>query len=703
MSIFKKNNENNFWKTGLGVFILLVLIFLLFWKAIFNQNYISFGDNTFLFEKLVVSAWLPYENNGVPGDLLVSTYLHETTFLKVFMFLGIGPSFVSKMTYFLPIFFALLASYILLRKVSNSTLYALIGSSVFILSVTSVEYMTVSFIRYFEHVASIFILTYLIHSWGFKQVKINYKRMLALVVLSFFNLHPFYFIIYNLYLFLYLFYISLKNLKLSTIIKHSSIFVLILFSHLIWLLPFITNILISKNSPAALYGESNWNAVLSGYISQSSLTRIMVGSVYPISGYWENLVNVSLIGASFILLLVFLYVTVYFLGRKNEKVTFFSVIFIIFLSLSFWPNNPILGSTWDYLLKNFSFFGFFRSFNRFITVLLPVMFVVIGMYYKEHKNWVFKIVLISIFLLTLFGRINLMTGDLGGIIPVYKIPTEYAKLNESLKRYKSEVGETPRVLTYPKTDYEAFVWNKNSNYNNIRAIFNLLNNYLDAEILTSKYGNHVFISEDFFKNIFDYKYCLNNENYLEDLRKIDIDYVLLNKDLITRKGEIVSYDNCSDCLKKSNFTLEMSNDYFDLYKIDYGEDYQKNYKIKEIYPFYYQVDFDFKGSNNAELIFPQNFNPEWKLYFDSGEGLGFLEKIAIPFYNKEIQVQHINNEPGNKWVINRNDFDDDNVTLHLYYYPQIYVVIGFIVSSVSIIALFSVGVVLEIKNIKRRK
>ena len=683
---------------------MVILLLLLFGKIIIKPEYVSFGDNTFLFKKLFISAWLPYENNGVSAVSLISTYTRDVLFTKAFLVTGMKFEIISKLSYLLPIFLSLLIFFLLLRKISDSFLYALIGSILFILSVTSIEHMTVSFVLYFFHVSSLLILTYFIFRWGFDWEKIRYKGILALVFLSFLNLHPFYFIIYNLYLLFYLLYITWKGFKYSNIAKFGFIFTSIIVINSIWLLPFLLGVFAGRMTPGNLYGDSNFNAVLSGFINHSSIFRIVIGSIYPISEIWDNLVNNWLVFSYYALFALSVYFIFNSFRTKNKTTSFLSTVFLFFLSLSFWPNNPVLGGIWDFLLGNYSFFGFFRSFNRFITVLLPTMLVITGINYKEFpKKRVLNTAFVLILLLILFGRRDLMTGDLGGIVPMYKIPNEYTFLNEELKSFKNNEKETPRVVTYPKTDYEMFIWMKPRNYEKISSVNNFLNNYTDAEILMSKYGNHVFISQDFFKNIFDYKYCLEKENYIKDLNKIDIDYVLLNKDLINRKGDIIPFENYRGCLENHNFSLLMDNEYFDLYKVNYGEEYKKDYTITEVYPFYYIVNFDFKGQENFELKFPQNFNSGWKLYFDDSKDSGFIEKNAIPFYNKEIQVQHFDNEPGNKWVLNRNDFNDDNVTLHLYYYPQIYVVIGSVISLFSIIIVVTTGIGIEIKNIKKKK
>ena len=93
----------------------------------------------------------------------------------------------------------------------------------------------------------------------------------------------------------------------------------------------------------------------------------------------------------------------------------------------------------------------------------------------------------------------------------------------------------------------------------------------------------------------------------------------------------------------------------------------------------------------------------WKLYFSDGEKSTFFEKNAIPFYSNELVIENIDNEPGNKWVLNREDFKEDQINLHLYYYPQIYVFIGFIVSSFTLIVLILVWILLEIKGTRKHK
>jgi len=701
--LYKLSKKTFFWDFCVFL-LLLILFFVLFWKLFFKSGYVSVGDNPNLYEKLYLSSWDPSQSNGISREAVVSSYVYPILLARVCAFFGFGLEFSSKISYFLPIVVAMVVFYVVLKRVSRSSFYSFVGLFSFILSVLSIEHMAVFFLVYFLHVSSLVVLTYFIFRRGFDWEKIGYKRILALVFLSFLNLHPFYFIIYNLYLFLYLLFITWKDFKLHNIAKFIFVFISTIIINLFWILPFFMSIFSGGVTPSNLYGVSNFNAVLAGYINHSTVYRVLIGSVYPIKSLWDRLVNNYLIFSYFAIFALTLYFIVYSFSKKNKTASFFSVIFAIFLGLSFWPNNPILGGLWDFLLGNYSFFGFFRSFNRFITVLLPTMLVIIGISYKDFpKKRILNMILFIILTLILFGRRNLMTGDLGGIVPIYNIPKEYSLLNKELKDFEYEEKEIPRIITYPKTDYEAFVWNKNPNYNELPTSgFNFLNYYLDAEILMSKYGNHILISEGFFKNIYDNKYCLETENYLKDLRKIHINYVLLNKDLITLEGDTVSFKNYRSCLENSNFSLLLSNEYFDFFKINYSEDYEKNYKILEVYPFYYKVTFDFKGQENSELVFPQSFNSGWKLYFYDSEDLGFLEKNAIPFYNKEIQVQHFDNEPGNKWLLNKNDFNDDNVTLHLYYYPQIYVVIGSVISLFSIITLVTVGVGLGIKSIKNK-
>jgi len=156
-------------------------------------------------------------------------------------------------------------------------------------------------------------------------------------------------------------------------------------------------------------------------------------------------------------------------------------------------------------------------------------------------------------------------------------------------------------------------------------------------------------------------------------------------------------------LSSSNFKLLFDNNYFEFYEIEYPFDLNDGIKISEIYPFYYEVNIYFKGKDSAELIFPQNNNSSWELYYGNSEKLGFFERNAIPFFKEKLDIQNIDNLPGNKWVLSRGDFGEDKVSLYLYYYPQVYVFIGSLVSVVTLVSLISVSIFLGVRTIKSRK
>ncbi len=232
---FKKVTKNHiFWDLFLVSF-LLILFLLLFWKLILRPGYIYFGDNGFIFDKLYLSSWGSHESNGIQRELILPLIFYKVLFVRFFTFFGLEFQAISKITYLLPIFLALLSSFMVLRKVSRSPFYALIGSTLFILSVTSVEYMTVSFVMYFLHIVSVFFLTYLVYSWGFRWDNINYKKILILVLLSLLNLHPFFFVTYILYILFYLLFSSFIKYKFTNLFKGIAIFTLIIAINLFWL------------------------------------------------------------------------------------------------------------------------------------------------------------------------------------------------------------------------------------------------------------------------------------------------------------------------------------------------------------------------------------------------------------------------------------------------------------------------------------
>ncbi len=695
----KELNKSKFILHTLSFIPLFTLFLLLFWRLILKSNYISYGDNSFTFNKLAVTSWYSYLSNGIQGELTIFGQIYMNVFTKFFLMLNLNFETISKITFLLPIFTSLLVSFVVLYKISGNHLFAIVGASLFFLSSISVEHTVVSLMVYFLHVISIFLLSLVIFS-NRDNHTVDTKRILLLITLSLLNFHPFYFIIYFVYILIYFLYISTNSLKIKDAVKYIVTFVTIVLINFYWLLPFISSVVKNTSTPASLYGDSNFKATLSSFIAQSKLFKIIIGSAYNISNFENNLLNVSIILVSFILFILLVISIFYSFKSKNEVSRFFSIVIIIFLSLSFWPNNYLLKSSWSFLMDKYSAFGFFRTFSRFSTTLLPTLIIIIAIQYRKLKNRKYiNFVLIFLFFLTIYGRRDLMTGDFGGIVPVYEIPYEYQLLNKNF--IEGSIDDT-RVLSYPKTDYERYIWSKNFNHTEFPQVTNFLEYYLNFSILNSRYGNHIFMTEKFYKNIFDSRFCLNSEKYIEDLAKIDIDYVLLQKDLINMKGDIVSFNDYRDCLHNSNFSLMIDNRFFELYKINYAPKYEKKYRIKEIYPFYYTVDFDFSHRNYVELVFPQNFNIGWKVYYNDSSNFSFLKKNLIPLFNKELKVQNINNSPGNKWILRREDFSEDKIKLNLYYYPQIRVFIGCLVTIIIFTGLSSFWVYLLIKKMRSR-
>jgi len=687
------------------VFIILVIsifviLYQLFGKLLLTPGFISYGDNSYFFDKQTISSWSPYFSNGITRESVITSYGYNVIFNRIFYSLGMGQELISKVTFFLPILTLLIVSFFILKYLSRSLFLAFTGTLFILLSGITVEYLLFFPVPYFYSVSSIFLLLFITYI-TYKKSYISWEVSLLIIFLSVFNFHPFFFVIYIFYFSIYSLFFLFKNYLLENVIKISIVFLCIIILNSYWIVPFIFGILSGNSNPKIVYGSGNLDSVSSAYIGLSSICRVILGATYPISSSADIIINPFTVLSSFSIFLLFVYFLTFSKNMKNNFYTYIVVVFLIFLGLSFWPTNLLIKDIWSLLWSNVPVFKFFRSFNRFSIVLIPLIFFTIAISYKNQKNTkAVNYFLVISLLLLLMGRIKIMNGEFGGFIPVYEIPREYRQLNSYLKNNR---GRDSKIVSYPKTDYEVYIWNKNSNYTEFRQIYYLIEVLTEGKVLQNKAANHLLNSDPFYKNIFDPNYCLSSEKFIEDLAKIDIDYILLQKDLINMKGDIVRFSDYRDCLQNNYFSLLLDNEYFELYKINYGPEYEKKYKINEIYPFYYAVSFDFNGKDKAELVFPQNFNSGWKLYRNDSSNSNFLQRNLIPFYNRELKVQNINNEPGNKWVLRREDFTEDKINLNLYYYPQIYVFIGSTVTIITLISLIGFGIYLLVKKMRSKK
>ena len=622
-----------------------------------------------------------------------------TVFTNIFLSVGLNYSVVSKIIFFTPIIISAVLFLMLIYMFTKSKFLSFLGMSFFLLSGITIEYLLYYPVPYFWSVFSITLLLFLLFNI-YERLELKWLDICIIGIISIFNFHPFFQFVYLLVLMCFCILFLLSRLSLKNVVKIITMFLLTAIVNLYWILPLVAGIFSGNSSPEVVYGSGNLEAVSSAYLSTSSIRNIIMGITYPISYSIKILKNPFIALFSFGFYLIFLVALVS--HHKEEKVSKLIIaVFLLFLGLSFWPTNILLKDVFDILWGEVSVFRFFRSFNRFSIVLFPLMILSVAFFYNKIKNkTIVNIILLVIALLLLIGRSNVITGDLGGYVSVYEMPEYYIELNRYLEQAG---GKDLRIITYPKVDYEAYTWNKNNSYKEFPQIYYLAELYLNGTVLQSKAATHLFRSNNFYKKIFNPEYCTNAEELIHDLEKIDIDYVLLNKDLIDLDGDIVSFEKYKRCLENVNFELVMSNEYFEFYKVIYDKKHESNYLIKEVYPFCYEVNFDFNGEEQSELIFPQNYNSGWKIYLDNNEGWEYLKYNAVPFYEEEAYAEHIDNEPGNKWVLRRSDFNEDKLNLYLYYYPQIYVVIGSAVSLVSVLILVFSIVVLLIKDTRKKE
>lgn len=664
-----------------GFLICILLTFLcLFFKFFDSDTIISYGDKTHTFNKGMISSWMPYFYNGIPRGIFIYSQGYQNFLTHLFSLIRLNTSEMSLGVFILPILLQIFVSFWILSDISGSSFYGCVGTLLLLLSGMTLEYLLFFPVPYFFALTSFFILF-----WGtyksLSQGRLSLRTEFILIFASTLIYHPFFFIIYVVFFLLYSLFNLINQFSKINFFRPICLFLVIFLINSYWLIPFFVDIFCFSASPEGVYGTSNLEAVSYIYTSNSSLLKIILGSSYPVGGAYQIVQNHWTIVP---VILVFS-IAIGFLCIKKEynPEKFLSIALLFFLGLSFWPTNPLIFPIWDYLWINFPFFKFFRSFNRFSVIVFPLVLFLIGVYYQKvsrrrYLNFLLVLILASFFV----GRRQLFSGDFGGYIPGYKIPNEYSELNDYLNKHG---GHDLRVLVYPEINYEVYWWNKNRSFKEFQQIFYFIEVYLDATVLRDKAANHVFRNNTFYKKAYDYESCiLDREGYINMLRKLDIDYILFQKDLIDFNGDLVPYEPFLGCLRGLDFSPTLSNRFFELDKISLPP---KIYKTHEIYPFLYSVEFLSAPRGDFEFLFPQNFDIGWKLYKYKGnvDNLSLLNKLLLPLFATEIPIQNRDMNPGNGWLLPEGFVSSEGENLYLYYYPQLYVYLGFLISITTLI------------------
>jgi len=670
-----------------------------------NTAYLGFSRASSMFGSLIFS-FIPYFFSKIGFSNESISYFHNY-----------GPVYLCSLFYFF-----------ITKNISKSTSLSYFAGLFIILNNFVLEHFLVLpgviFYSLIIYGITLFIC-YNIYLQG-----LNLKKIILIIFLSFFHLHPFYFVINLMFLFIFSLYYSITHSKLYSRRQLYS-YLIILFVGVIviqsyWLIPFIKNVFIS--SSLQVYGKEGQSAVFSGYFQSISYTGLF--SLYHYPGTLGEQMHGGVL--QFILYFYLLSLLIFLLIKDQAKnsswIIFLFFTLLIFFNLALGPISKLTGKIWIYFFEHLSVFGFFRSFSRFIILYLVIFIFLFVFLFKnwqsKHKNYV---LLFTIFLL-LTANIIFFSGDLGGFITSAKLPKEYVSLN---KKYFQEDQLQYNILTLPNIPYESYNWffankkTKEGKTINQSTYFREL--FFSKPVVYNRFAINLEKRNNYLKSFFKYNEdFMFFSNFNRSVDKLNVRYVLVQKDLINvlENNIQIPVKKYLNYFKKDNdFILKEDNEYFTLYE---NKDYfpiipTSDIQFVKVNDTKYIV-FIKNVTNNKLISFLQSYNEQWKLYLQSNSS----DKTCKPVkYFKNTQTTEcksidkkidskdltfifkksifdnthkIVNEYANSWTLNSdyikqnysNEFYKENsdgtinISLTLYFKPQSYYYLGLIISISSL-------------------
>jgi hypothetical protein len=689
-----------FFKKYFWIVSFAVVFVIFFSNLLFSKGIISYGDNAFFFDHDRFSVWAQYLKNG--SDLSNTVFLHffDSQFVRVFHFLGLSSdSIIAFFGFFIPIIFCVSVYFYLSKKMTGDYFFGFFANVFILLSNLSIEHLLFFPIQYFYTLA-IFGITIIFTKKCFETGRIDIRDLIILSCISLFTLHPFFLIILLLYyfiLFVYLFAIN-KHERKGILIKYVFLTIGIILINFYWILPFFSSMFF--NNANIIYGAGNLDSVYKGYLDQDTAINIINQWTYPSSGKYL----MPLDGKNFLSLIVNYFVISAFLlfgllqnKNKQNKLKhlslFIVVCFVVFFSLSFVGNNPLLSNLWNILWDRYEALHFFRSFGRFSILIIPLFVFLIFL------NSGYKRIYTIVILLFIVSRFYVSFDFLHNAIRVYPIPEPYKALNDFLDKDT----EIYSIVGFPVNQYESYVWNKT--YAKFPQTYYFSELFLHKSLIYEKAANNYRENGPFYKKLF----YGDDSDLLDSLKYLNAKYILVWKDAYNiSTNSLVSYERYVSLFDR-NFEKVIDNENFFLYK---NKQYlpllaHENIVYKKIGDEKYKISLR-STSKSSDLSFLTNFNGNWNLYLDKYSTIDnykFLTGEAFSyFYKKPIfdDTHTMVYDYANRWTVDadyiKQNFSKEyykenpdgsiDIELTLYFKPQSYFYLGLLVSGTALFGCF---------------
>jgi hypothetical protein len=609
----KKNRACKIYISLSALFINLLLALSISYKVLPIYGGITYNDANYWYWWNSKFTFINFLTNYTPnylGQIVYFINLPKAISIFILGLLGLNDYWISYLMSFGIIFLCSMIFFYVFWKISNNYFYGLLASIFIILNNHSIEYILIGGFYFYSGAIAIALLFLIL--WKIYQVReLKLTYLLLIVLSSLFISHPFYFVIYFIFLFsFFIFFILVNRLSKKNILFCLFTIVLLLLIHFYWLLPLI-DIFINQ-SPEQIRFGGNLEAVFQGFLNVASYINYINFFMYP--GFSIKHFHQNIFHYIFYIGIILLILSSLFIIKKHryKNLLFFSIISIItFFNLSLGPVSTLTGKVWLFLWDNISLFSFFRSFSRFLMIIIPLYlfyFAIFNLDWKyKYKNYFYIIFIIIVLAL----NVSVFSGDLKGKILATKIPNEYKFINEYFISDKKETN----IIAFPNQTYELYKWGLNKDTSSGAQDYYLKDYLFTKPIIYNRIALMLDKRNKLFEELFSTN--INTNNLEENLKKINVGYVLIQKDLLEYSNlSPLTFDKYDDLFKSNkNFVLLEDNEYFNLYKYKNvtGILAGKNLYFQKINPAKYRLFIkNLKG--NMDLSFLQNYHNEWKLY-----------------------------------------------------------------------------------------
>jgi len=686
------------------IICILLLIQLISWKINFENGVLIHGDfsspvnsNKNIFD--IVTTWSEnYFGENQTNNLFL--YFPEN-FLQYLLSLFLPLNIVTYLFFVGPIFFVALLGYLFFSKLSSSWIFGILSSIFLVSNNLFVEYFIFGGNYFF--VAEIALLLLLDQVIIKKNKDLSVRQIIIISLISLIISHLFFLFIYILIFGI----VSIFNNKKNLIkILLAVIFIALLNSFI--LLPFIQGSV--DRPPLETYQPVNLNNVLMGFVNTTSY--VYHTSLYHYGGFVSQNIFSSFNQLFYIFLLIFAIFTILFLNR-NKLVLLSSLVFLIFFIFSLGPVGVISGKIFEMCFNNLSWFGFFRSFPRFL-IIIPILYLVfVSLFFRKIKP--LKNIsrgFLILFIIFIFGfHFAAFSGDFSGYVKAYEIPQEYFSLDKEFILDNQQFS----ILSLPTNDYENYFWTT-PNTSEFRQSYYLMDSFFSKPVVFERASLQLKSRNDLFKTIFESP-C--SANFIDSLQKTNIKYILLHKDKMNVfSRNVLNPVKIKECIEEYADLIKISeNNYFILYKFNKSSQILLSDELinfKRINSTKYIINLKIRDAN-ATLIFLQNFNSNFKLFLTpfkkiDGFEASFLDKESIiksQFFEGD-EIRYLWENPvfddnnhkiiydyANSWEIDadyiKSNFSKEyyytnpdgsiEINLVLYFRPQSYFYLGLFISG----------------------